>query len=326
MQKKLVYEIDGKTKVKSIKIVENYAYLKSSLNPLAIQILQLLWKKEAYPLEIAKALGEDEQKIYYHIRNLHKAGLIDLVAKREIKGALAKYFKTTAPAAGFELPFGEDSSSELPGIAEGSDSKDVLARVFSPFISGAGEFDGYIVIGSPDPHGPFKAHARDGHYAMYLAMSLGRFCKLPDYNFVKLDTEIRAEKRFKTNLIIIGGPGVNLITSEFNEFLPIYLTGDAHGKAPKAVFGFDLYSEHTKRRYKDPAIGYIVKVRNPMISTRQILVIAGLGRRGTMAAIIALTRNTEKMIHGSQTDAFGHVVRGIDSRGTGEIDDIEILE
>jgi DNA-binding transcriptional ArsR family regulator len=326
MRKNLVYEKGGKLKYKSIQIVSNPRELKSVLNPLSLEILELLWQKEAYPLEISKKLGVDEQKIYYHIRNLQKAGLIEVVSKREIKGALAKYFKTVAPGAGFELPFGEEPYQDVFGISESNEKKDVLSRIFSPFISRSGDFDGYIVVGSPDPHGPFKAHARDGHYALYLTMALGRLCKLPDFNFIKLDTDIRAEKRLSENLIIIGGPGVNLITSEFNEHLPIFLTGEAHGKAPKAIFGFDLYSDRTKRTYKDPAIGYIVKTHNPDDKTKNLLVIAGLGRRGTLAAMLALTRKTTELINKSETDSFGHVVRGIDSAGTGEIDDIEILE
>ena len=186
MRKNLVYETEGKMRYKSIQIVSDPKKLKSVLNPLSFQILELLWHQEAYPLEISKTLGVDEQKIYYHIRNLQKAGLIEVVAKREIKGALAKYFKTVAPSAGFELPVGEEPYEEVRGMADSSEQKNVLLRVFSPFISKSGDFNGFIVVGSPDPHGPFKAHARDGHYAMYLTMALGRLCKLPDFNFIKL--------------------------------------------------------------------------------------------------------------------------------------------
>jgi S-layer protein (TIGR01564 family) len=157
-------------------------------------------------------------------------------------------------------------------------------------------------------------------------MALGRYCAMPGDTFIKLDTEIRAEKKLKDNLILIGGPGVNLITAEFNEYLPVYLTGEAHGKAPKAVFGFDLYSERTKRRYKDPAIGYIIKCANPISKEHQLLVVAGLGRRGTLAAILALTRRATTIIHKSEPDEFSHVVRGIDIEGKGSIDDIEVLE
>jgi DNA-binding transcriptional ArsR family regulator len=326
MAKVLVHQVKGAWRCKNIQIVDAPKDLRSVLNPLALQILERLWKKEAYPLEIAKELGVDEQKIYYHIRNLQNAGLIELVDKREIKGALAKYFTTVAPAAGFELPFGEEPCRGLKPLAGEEEKKDLLARVFQPFIGKNGLFQGHIVVGSPDPHGPFRAHARDGHYALYLTMALGKFCVMPEHNFVKLDTEIRAEKKLKDNLIVIGGPGVNLITAEFNENLPVYLTGDAHGKAPKAIFGFELYSERTKRQYKDPAIGYIMKCPNPAAPTKTLLILAGLGRRGTLAAILALTKNTSSIIHKSESKEFAHVVRGIDIAGKGVIDDIEVLE
>lgn len=326
MPKNIIYSVRGAIRCKKIELVSDPSMLKSALNPIALQILEKLWDHEAYPSELAKELGVDEQKIYYYIHHLQKAGLIEIVSKREIKGAVAKYFKTVAPAFGFEMPFGEGFCDDLPYMPVRDDTKDFLKEIFRPFLTKDDIFNGRIVVGSPDPHGPFMAHARDGHYALYVAMALGRFCRMPVDNFIKLDTELRAENRLKENLIIIGGPGVNLITAEFNEHLPVYLTGDAHGQAPRAVFGFDLYSERTKRTYKDPAIGYIIKRQNPLAQSSSIMVAAGLGRRGTKAAIIALTRNASSFIQKSEIDEFSHVVRGIDKAGKGEIDDVEILE
>ena len=46
---------------------------------LAQKILNLLAKETMYPIDIAKALKMHEQKIYYHIRNLEKAGIIKIV-------------------------------------------------------------------------------------------------------------------------------------------------------------------------------------------------------------------------------------------------------
>ena len=34
-------------------------------------------------------------------------------------------------------------------------------------------FCGLIVVGAPDPHGPYKSSARDGHYAIHLSFYLG---------------------------------------------------------------------------------------------------------------------------------------------------------
>jgi len=57
-------------------------HAKSVGSELAQRILSLLAKESMYPIYIAKSLKVHEQKIYYHIRNLEKAGLIK-VAKKE---------------------------------------------------------------------------------------------------------------------------------------------------------------------------------------------------------------------------------------------------
>jgi hypothetical protein len=145
--------------------------------------------------------------------------------------------------------------------------------------------------------------------------------------WVKLDVEARAENRLKENLIVIGGPGVNLITAELNEHLPIYLLGEAHGEAPKAIFGSELYSDHTERSYKEETIGYIIKQPNPFNKKRTVIVLAGLGRRGTKSAVIAMTHFYDELITERESSTqFSHVVRGVDLAGHGSIDSIEILE
>jgi DNA-binding transcriptional ArsR family regulator len=57
---------------------------------LAIKIINELAKKPACAMDLARALNEHEQKIYYHLRRLEKAGIISL-EKTEIRaGALTK--------------------------------------------------------------------------------------------------------------------------------------------------------------------------------------------------------------------------------------------
>ena len=38
---------------------------------------------------------------------------------------------------------------------------------------------------------------------------------------VKLDVDVKVEKEEKNNLILVGGPGTNLLTQEINDYLPI---------------------------------------------------------------------------------------------------------
>ncbi len=341
MKKKLVYSDNNQLYYKDLKIIDDIGSYKSTINKTCLNILKLLWQEELYPTQVAKRLRLDPQKVYYYIRKLEKSGLIKVTSKQEIKGALAKYYRTTAPAFGMELPLGETNiTKEVPDLgnlliseAIESPEKKKLKNIFAPFNEN-NNFNGLIVVGSPDPHGPFKARARDGHYAIYLSILLGNLISLkPSKNsdkideWVKLDVEVRAENRLDENLIVIGGPGVNLITAELNKHLPIYLLGEAYGEAPKAIFGSELYSDHTDRSYKEETIGYIIKQPNPFNKKRTVIVLAGLGRRGTKAAVLALTRFYDELISGRESSTqFAHVVRGVDLAGHGSIDNIEILE
>ncbi|MCP8320975.1 MAG: winged helix-turn-helix transcriptional regulator, partial [archaeon] len=92
--------------MKSILIFDEPSIMRPTLNPLSWKILNLLAQKPMYPAEIAKSLKVYEQKVYYHVKQLHKIGLLSIERKESIKGALAKYYKVTHPAFGVELPFG----------------------------------------------------------------------------------------------------------------------------------------------------------------------------------------------------------------------------
>ena len=66
--------------VKEISMLNDSQELKMILGSLSWKILTILSKKEMYPLEIARQLGMHEQKVYYHIRKLIKAGAIIVAA------------------------------------------------------------------------------------------------------------------------------------------------------------------------------------------------------------------------------------------------------
>src|SRR3989338_690395 len=65
---------------------------------LAHRILSLLAKEAMYPIDIAKALKVHEQKVYYNIRNLEKAGIIKVVKRETKQGATANFYALTEPA------------------------------------------------------------------------------------------------------------------------------------------------------------------------------------------------------------------------------------
>ena len=115
MKKKLLLSDTKKqTMAKDIAVFEDPQKLKTVLNKLIWKILQLLSEKEMYPMEVAKKLKVHEQKVYYHIRKLTKAGAIKVVREEEKQGAVAKYYKALFPAMGVELPFGYQKINGFP--------------------------------------------------------------------------------------------------------------------------------------------------------------------------------------------------------------------
>jgi len=319
MKKKLLIS-DERTQfmAKDITIFEDPEILKSVLNKLSWKILQLLSEKEMYPMEVARKLNVHEQKVYYHIRKLTKAGVIKVVREEEKKGAVAKYYKASFPAMGVELPFGYQKINRFP--VTNIDEK--MKKFLSPLIKD-GTFDGKIVVGSPDPHGPFKAKARDGHYAAYLTLFLGQLVDLPEDFAIKLDVDVKAEKEESNNLILVGGPGTNLITQEFNEFLPIRfnMMPSEHG----FLLG-GLVSEKTKKVYTADNIGLIARIANPWSRNKSIIVLAGNKAVGTKACVLALTKFWKKTLKNFSDEQFAVVIQGFDLDGDGKVDSIEVLE
>ncbi len=317
--KRLLSGERGQFTTKDIAIFEDPKRLKTVLHKLSWKILQLLSEKEMYPMEVARELDVHEQKVYYHIRKLTKAGVIKVVREEEKKGAVAKYYKATFPAMGVELPFGYQQINRFP--ATNIDEK--MKQFLTPLIKDSA-FDGKIVVGSPDPHGPFKAKARDGHYVAYLTLFLGQFVDLPDDFLIKLDVDVKAEKEESNNLILVGGPGTNLITQEFNEFLPIRfnMMPSEHG----FLLG-GLVSEKTKKVYTADNIGLIARIPNPSNKEKIVIVFAGNKAIGTKACVLALTKFWKKTLKNfGEEEKFAAVIQGFDLDGDGKVDSIEVLE
>lgn len=317
-EKRLLCNENTQLLVKDIAVFEDPEKLKSVLNKLSWKILQLLSKQETYPMEIARQLKLHEQKVYYHIRKLAKAGAIKVVREEETKGAVAKYYKAAFPALGIELPFGYQKISGFPA----TNIEEKMKRFLNPFIKDC-VFDGKIVVGSPDPHGPFKAKARDGHYAAYLTLFLGKLVDLPVGFPIKLDVDVKVEKEESNNLILVGGPGTNLITQEFNEFLPIRfnMMPSDHG----FLLG-GLVSEKTQKVYSADNMGLIARIENPWNRNKKVIVLAGNKAVGTKACVLALTKFWKKTLKNFGNKKFAVVIQGFDLDGDGKVDSIEVLE
>ncbi|MFW6117531.1 MAG: helix-turn-helix domain-containing protein [Thermoproteota archaeon] len=316
----LIHREDDRNRVKEIAVTQDPKKLKKILNGFTWKILSMLSEEEMYPLEIARELGVHEQRIYYHIRKLEEAGAIEVARKEKKKGATAKYYQTVSQAFGIELPEGYRAMRKLSPL--GMDER--IPAFFEEFITQEGVFQGKVVVGSPKPHGPFKTSARDGHYSSYLTFFLGQFITLPDKFMIKLDVDVKAEKEEKNNLLLVGGPGTNLVTQKVNEYLPIRF--NMRPSEDGFLFG-GLVSRKTSQVYTADGAGLIAKIVNPWDSNKRVIVLAGNKAVGTKACVLAVTKFWEKILKDYQGgDSFATVIRGFDLDGDGKVDSIDILE
>jgi len=316
----LLREDDEKQEVKEIAMVKDPQKLKMMLDKLSWKILVMLSEREMYPLEIARALKMHEQKAYYHVRKLAKAGAIVVAREEEKKGAIAKYYKAASSAFGIELPQEYRTIKKLPLLS----MEEQIQKFFKEFIREDGTFEGKIVVGSPVPHGPFNTSARDGHYASHLTFFIGQFAKMPEEFAIKLDVDVKAEKEEKNNLILVGGPGTNLLAQEVNEYMPIRFNMQPSEEG--FLFG-GLVSRKTSRVYTADTVGIMAKIVNPWDKGKQIMILAGNKAVGTKACVLALTnfwKKTLKDYNGEGT--FAKVIQGFDLDGDGKVDSIEVLE
>lgn len=300
--------------------------IKAIANSQRISILKALIKKPTYSADIARNLGISEQLAHHHINILESKGFLRVKKVKKVRGIIARVYEPTATAFVIKLSNkgkALKSFHDIHGL-ESEDDLDILKKFFKGFIKHNGfdgSFDGYIVVGSPDPHGAHQVRARDGHYAIDLALLLGKIAKTDKF-VTMLDVDVIAEKKYGNNLLVIGGPLTNNITESINQELPIQFMLDRfpyHG----------LISKKTHRKYFEDNIGVIERIRNPYNKKKHILLIAGVRAIGTKAAIVALTKNYKQVLANFDVrnkNDYGVVVQGLDMDGDGKIDDTKILE
>ena len=320
MKKILLVKNEKGYKSRNIEMIQDPKKLQMMLGNLTWKILSILSEKEQYPLQIARKLGIHEQLVYYHIKKLERAGAIFIKKEEKMKGGTAKYFKAKASAFGIEFPAKDEMTHEIisPNIT------DKVQSFFKEFVNSKNVFNGIIVVGSPIPHGAFKTSARDGHYAAHLTFFLGQFMKISQDFSIKLDVDVKAEKEKKNNLILVGGPGTNLLAQEVNRHLPIKFNMQSSKQG--FLFG-GLISEKTSQIYTSDAIGVIAKIINPWDKSKRIIVIAGNKSVGTKSCVLALTKYHDKtLLNLEKKDTFATVVQGYDLDGDGKVDSIELKE
>jgi hypothetical protein len=302
----------GTATVKPIHLVDDPADLDALSSDLAWNILKALKTRPDFPGSIAKKLGVHEQKIYYHIRRLAAAGILKVVKQEQRRGGLSSYYAPVADAFGIQLHGKGTSVTTGPGAAPAK------LREFLGEFSRDGILDGYVVVGSPHPHGPFLTVARDSPYAVQLGLRLGQLFAPPKGLTVRLDTEVKAEGLERSNMMLVGGPVANIISMEANEHLKVRFEWKDAWKIQSSITG---------RTYSEEYSGLIAKVPNPWRTEKRMLLLWGLHYTGTLATILGVTQFSEKVLGDYDGEPeFYKVVLGQDRDGDGKLDEVSILE
>ena len=297
---------------REVEILDRPERVAALTSPLAWRIMQELAKSPDYPNALAERLKVHEQKIYYHVRRLEAAGLLEVLREEPKRGASARILAPTAEAFAIVLK-GRGNPVASPMLPHAG----VVARFLEEFTRD-GVFDGSIVVGSPYTHGPFNTTARDSPYAVELGFFLGRLFAPRKGLVVRLDTEVKALGPGKEDMILVGGPVANIITMDVNPHLAVNFDW-------KQVWRME--SSRTRRPYADEQVGLIAKVKNPWAPSRVIVLLSGLHAVGTMAAILGLTRFADEVLDGfAPGEDFYRVVAGQDRDGDGRLDAVSILE
>ncbi|HEX2487119.1 MAG TPA: hypothetical protein VHJ57_00875 [Nitrososphaeraceae archaeon] len=315
-KKTIISDGNGNPLSKKILIFENINDMKILSNNIAWKIVELLSSSAMYPAQIAKELKLYDQTVYYYIRKLARIGAIEQVGTCLIRGGTARLYSTSSPSFGLEIEGNEEKLESSNYIKD--EKRKNIPFILKEFYEN-NSFSGLIVVGAPDPHGPYKSSSRDGHYAVHLSFYLGTLAESYTSGFiVKLDVDAKAEKDIDNrNLILIGGPGTNIVTSEFNRYLQIKFNEDNYWSG---------LTDQSGRIFNMDNHGLIAKINNPYNKDKKILILAGVRSIGTKASVIALTDYGNQISNNSLSDdQLALVVQGFDMNADGKIDHVDIV-
>ncbi len=292
-----------------VNALRNPRRLKAITSELGWRIFLELSKSATSSVDLSRKLKIHEQKVYYHINQLRKAELIKLIRTEERQGGLTKFY-TARPEALVIMHENMESHKFKPDAGATPEAlKDLI-------LSGRVNFK--VVVGSPDPHGKYKARGSDSCCAIDLALFLGSFTNSVSAANYKLDTEMR-ENDYKQNLIVVGGPKANMLTAILNETLKVRMDESDD---------WNIVSKLSGKSYGDDDNGFIAITQNPWDKSKKVIVFAGRRFPGTRATVIAFVKHINEIMKGNKYDprSSTKVVKGIDYDGDGVVDDVEFLE
>ena len=209
----------------------------------------------------------------------------------------------------------------------------------SPFVSSGGLLNCSVVVASSVGHGPCSgSHTMDVVGAIMVGGKFGLNADgsmldatMDDYvSTYDFDTAEIELKDVSSNLVVVGGPGVNQIAWYYNNLrnetgnriLPVYFDKNPTGedRIYVASSGNSYAIEHDALNRVTADYG-VVTLFYDSERGMWVLIIAGLGGSGTLAASKLLASYNSRSLFGRVT-----VVRFADSDNNGYLDEISVAE
>jgi hypothetical protein len=135
----------------------------------------------------------------------------------------------------------------------------------------------------------------------YLSNKYPMSCKIKADRIVQEGMEvISPDDKKRSNLVLVGGPDFNRVTQEISKKLPIVYRRDANDARYNHI-----YSLISKNRYYGSRCATIQAVPRPFDNDNNIaIVVFGMERRGTNAAVKALMEKPEKELKNSSKENY----------------------
>ncbi|MBS3934290.1 MAG: helix-turn-helix domain-containing protein [Truepera sp.] len=100
-------------------LLKELEQLQAIADPLRLPLLELLSQKPMTVTQVASLLKEKPNRLYYHVKKLEHAGLVQLIETRPNRGILEKYYQAVAKGLTVDeslLQFQQPTKEEAGGI------------------------------------------------------------------------------------------------------------------------------------------------------------------------------------------------------------------
>ena len=106
-------DLEGTAPREDVAVIDEDSQVRALANPERVRILALVIERPGTAKQVADWLGATRGRTHYHLKELEKAGLVEIVAKVENAGVIEKYYR--AVARNFYMARGIGEHTELGG-------------------------------------------------------------------------------------------------------------------------------------------------------------------------------------------------------------------